>query len=163
MGAELTIRHILQSEGCPTGYVPRKPLTVQISILPSPDGSSAFLIGKFAGIFTELPRGEFEIAFLFNPAKPGLPRLRPFEAEPEIVKMKFIQPFGEDWPTVTTRTTIPAGVLEKLVRDDRPPLPPNPEDRHLQSIQHDKEMQVQGLENEGSADVNIDHGGIPLT
>jgi hypothetical protein len=50
---------------------------------------------------TRLPRGEYLLTLSFNPAMPALPALRPsvlVGPGPEVVKLRFIQPYGQDWP-----------------------------------------------------------------
>ena len=73
----------------------------RVSVLPSPDGSSAFLVGELSGVAIVLPRGEFTLTLKFNPAKAGLPPLRPsvfVGPGSELVTLRFLQPFGKPWP-----------------------------------------------------------------
>jgi hypothetical protein len=103
-----------------------------VTILPSPDATSAFLIGSFAGTPTYLPRGEYELDISFDPYKAGLQKLKPDPSViniPEQIKMKFIQPFGLDWPLPSTGVIVPARLLEKLLELYRRPKPgPDPEE-----------------------------------
>jgi len=114
---QLRIQHVEQSGDCPTGYEKRNPLDLSIEILPSPDASSAFLVGSLAGHRTRLPRGEYTLTFTFDTKLASLPQLRPTLAVgsvPEQVKMKFIQPSGERWPLPSTGIEIPAHLLDRL-------------------------------------------------
>jgi hypothetical protein len=97
----LRVSHVTPTVGCPTGYAHRLPLELTVGVLPSPDGSSAFLTGALAGAPTRLPRGEYELTLRLDPAIAGLPALRPsilVGAGPEVVKLRFLQPYGEAWP-----------------------------------------------------------------
>ena len=119
VSASLRIRHVKQTGDCPTGYAHRNSLDMEVTILPSPDASSAFLVGSFAGIPTRLPRGEYELTLSFDPYLSELPKLRPtyaIGATPEVVKMKFLQSFGLDWPLPSTGISIPAHLIEELVK-----------------------------------------------
>ncbi|MHC3993870.1 hypothetical protein ACXWTF_03520 [Thiomicrolovo sp. ZZH C-3] len=115
--ASLQIRHVEQSGDCPTGYELRHPLELTVEILPSPDATSAFLVGGLAGHRTRLPRGEYTLTLRFDTTLPGLPRLRPSPAvggPTEQIALTFIQPFGERWPLPASPIEIPAGLLERL-------------------------------------------------
>ena len=117
--ATLRIHHVKQTGDCPTAYEKRHPLDLQIEILPSPDASSAFLVGSLAGQRTRLPRGEYELKLTFDPKLADLTPLRPTAAvgsTPEQVTYKFIQPSGQPWPLPSTGIIIPANVLEWLVK-----------------------------------------------
>jgi hypothetical protein len=119
VSATLRIRHVKQSDDCPTEYEKRNPLDLAIEILPSPDASAAFLVGSLAGHRTRLPRGDYELTLTFDTKLAQLPHLRPTLAvgsTPEQVTMKFIQPSGQRWPLPITGIVIPAGLLEKLVK-----------------------------------------------
>jgi hypothetical protein len=128
--ANLTIKHVIQTGPCPSGYAHRKPLDLTITVLPSTDASSAFLIGSFIDVHTCLPRGEYELSLSFDPYLEGLEKLRPYSSVgpvPEQAKFKFIQPFGLDWPLPITKVVIPAGILEYLVEAYlQNPEPPGP-------------------------------------
>lgn len=116
--ATLRIRHVEQTGDCPTGYEKRYPLDLAIEILPSPDGSSSFLVGSLAGQRTRLPRGEYELKLSFNPDQAQLPRLKPkasVGSVPEQVTFKFVQPSGQRWPLPSTKVSVPAGLIEQLV------------------------------------------------
>lgn len=105
-----SIRHVKPENNCPGSYAKRSPLELAVNVLPSPDGSSAFLIGSFTGSAIRLPRGEHTLTLKFNPAKAGLPPLRPsvlVGSGSELVTLRFIQPLGLDWPTPTSTLTIP--------------------------------------------------------
>jgi hypothetical protein len=119
VSASLRIRHVKQTGDCPTGYAHRRPLDLDISLLPSPDASSAFLVGSLAGLSTRLPRGEYALTLAFDPYLTDLHKLRPTPAVgtvPEVVKMKFIQPFGLDWPLPSSGIIIPGHLLEILAK-----------------------------------------------
>jgi hypothetical protein len=67
-----------------------------------------------------LPRGEFELRFTFDHAIGGLPKLRPSAAvgrTPEIVTLRFIQPFGQDWPPPSAGVFIPNDLIQLLLDD----------------------------------------------
>lgn len=123
--ASLRIRHVEQAGACPTAYSRRRPLDLQIAVLPSPDATSGFLTGSLAGVPTRLPRGEFELTLTFDPHVAGMPRLRPgvaLGAGSEIVVLKFVQPSGEDWPRPETLVVVPAQFVELMI--ERSPIPP---------------------------------------
>ncbi len=118
VSSSLIIHHVNQKGSCPTGYARRRPLELQVTILPSPDGSSSFLLGSIDGIFTKLPRGEYELTISFDPFIEGMPHLKPtvkVGSIPEIVKMTFIQPLGLDWPHPSTLIEIPTKLVEHLI------------------------------------------------
>lgn len=97
----LTIAHATPASGCPTGHARRRTLKLDVGVLPSPDGSSAFLTGSLAQVPTCLPRGDYTLTLSFDPKRDGLPALRPSAAVgdgPEIARLKFLQPFGQNWP-----------------------------------------------------------------
>ena len=121
----LRIRHLEGSSPCPDGYAYRSPLDLDIEALPSPDGSSAFLVGRLAGLRTRLPRGEFALTISFNPHEPELPRLRPSDgvASPEILELKFLNRCGPAWPLPVEEVSVPAGVLEALTGPAGPSQP----------------------------------------
>jgi hypothetical protein len=104
----------------PAGYADRLPLELELTILPSPDGSSAFLAGKFNGEYCLLPRGEYELTLTFNQNQAGLWNLRPGTGvnTPETAVLKFIQPHGLDWPKPPDQTEmlIPFHPPEALLR-----------------------------------------------
>ncbi len=113
----LRIRHVTQPDECPTGYAHRTPLDLEIKIIPSPDATSAFLIGEFKDVPIFLPRGEYQLTLTFDP---DTSQLNPLQASsavttvPEIIILKFIQPRGSDWPLKRTGILIPAELLEQL-------------------------------------------------
>lgn len=113
----MRIRHVIQSEDCPTDFESRHPLDLTVEVLPSPDASSAFLVGAMDGHRTILPRGEYTLTLTFDMALPDLPRLRPAPAiggTSEQVVLTFLQPSGQRWPLPASRIEIPAGLLEWL-------------------------------------------------
>jgi hypothetical protein len=115
----LRIRHLGGGGACPTGYAHRLPLDLDVETLPSPDGSSAFLIGKLSGIRTLLPRGEYALALSFDPATAGLPKLRPSVVvgpTPETLELKLLNAGGPDWPLPAEAIAVPA--LTGLARHD---------------------------------------------
>jgi hypothetical protein len=115
----LRIKHIEGSGDCPTGYAKRNPLDLEIETLPSPDGSSAFLVGSLAGHRTKLPRGVYTLTLRFNTEVAKLPTLKPTPAvggPGEEVIYTFVQPNGTDWPLPTPGIVIPHDVLERLMK-----------------------------------------------
>lgn len=117
VSAALRIHHVNQTGNCPNSYAYRKPLDLKISILPSPDASSSFLVGSLEGLMTQLPRGEYDLTLSFDPYLEALPRLRPnpdVATLSEVVKIKFLQPFGLDWPLPSTHIKIPIRLIERL-------------------------------------------------
>jgi len=113
----LRIRHLQGGSPCPADYAYRRPLDLNVEALPSPDGSSAFLAGRLAGIRTRLPRGEYALMISFDASEAGLPKLRPSAAvgSPETLELKFLNLSGPDWPLPTEDVMVPAGVLAVLV------------------------------------------------
>jgi hypothetical protein len=115
----LTIRHVEPATGCPTKYAHRTPLHPTLSVLPSPDGISAFLISVYAGSAMRLPRGEYTLTLRFDPAKAGLPPLRPsvfVGTGSELVTLRFLQPFGKPWPMPSDSVAIPNLYLEVALK-----------------------------------------------
>jgi hypothetical protein len=100
--ASLIIRNVKRDDHSPKGYVvdPLNPLNLQVEALPSPDGSSAFLVGSLAGVRKMLPRGFYELTLNFYAQVDNLPTLIPFGSggTEEKVVYKFLQPSGVDWP-----------------------------------------------------------------
>jgi len=96
----LRINHTASLGSVPVDYANRWPLDLELSILPSPDAASAFLVGRFAGSHCLLPRGEYELTLSFDPYQAGLDRLRPGAGinAPETAFLKFMQPCGKEWP-----------------------------------------------------------------
>jgi hypothetical protein len=107
--ARLRIVHIDRIGDCPIGYSRRRPLNLKMAILPSPDGSAAFLVGNFAGTYCRLPCGEYELTLTFDPGHPGLFRLRPRAGvpSPETAVLKFMEPYGLDWPKPSPTVRLP--------------------------------------------------------
>jgi len=106
----LSIRHVAPENGCPKSYAHRQPLELAVTVLPSPDGSSAFLVGSFAGVAVRLPHGEFTLTLQFDPNKAGLPPLRPsvlVGPGSELVMLRFLQPLGKTWPQPSDGLVIP--------------------------------------------------------
>lgn len=115
----LTISHVVPASGCPTGYAHRHNLELAVGVLPSADGSAAFLTGSLAGVATRLPRGEYLLTLSFNPTTPGLPALRPsvlVGSGPEVVKLRFIQPYGQAWPLPSTHGGIRFDLVELALK-----------------------------------------------
>lgn len=101
VGVTLAISHVVPASGCPTGLAHRHALNLAVRVLPSADGSAAFLVGLLEGVPTRLPRGEYVLTLRFVPLTGGLPPLRPSVAVgpgPEVLTLRFIQPYGADWP-----------------------------------------------------------------
>ena len=117
VSASLRIRHFREGDDCPPKYAYRRRLTLDVEILPAPDGSSAFLVGSLAGFRARLPRGEYELTLSFDASVSGLPRLRPTAAvgsTPEVVELLLLQLSGENWPLPVQAITLPAGSMERL-------------------------------------------------
>lgn len=114
----LTIRHVEPASGCPETYAHREPLELAIIMLPSPDGSSSFLVATCAGSAIRLPRGEYTLTLRFDPAKAGLPPLRPsvLIGGAELVTLRFLQPFGKPWPKPIDGVYIPHHLVEVAVK-----------------------------------------------
>ena len=94
-------------------------LYLQVGVLPCPDGSSAFLTGSLAGEPTRLPRGEYAIELRFDAAIAGLPSLRPsvlVGPGSEIVRYRFIQPYGATWPLPSGKSGIRHDLVDMVVR-----------------------------------------------
>lgn len=119
VSATMRVQHTAHDGGasCPTGYTKRRPLALDVQLLPTPDASAALLVGVFAGVATRLPRGVIDLTLTFDPAAPGLARLRPLPsvgATPEVVTLRFVQPSGATWPQPDDGVVFPAGFLEWL-------------------------------------------------
>jgi hypothetical protein len=115
----MSVSHVEPDTGCPTGYAHRYSLDLQVGVLPSPDGSSAFLTGSLAGEPTRLPRGEYAIELRFDAAIAGLPSLRPsvlVGPGSEIVRYRFIQPYGATWPLPSGKSGIRHDLVDMVVR-----------------------------------------------
>jgi hypothetical protein len=111
----LTIRHVEPEKGCPEKYAHRIPLETTVIVVPSPDGSSAFLVAAFKDRPIRLPRGEFTLTLKFDPARAGLPPLRPsvfVGTGLELVTLRFLQPFGKPWPLPSDGLVIPNYVVQ---------------------------------------------------
>ncbi|MBB6732919.1 hypothetical protein [Cohnella zeiphila] len=101
VGASLRIRHVEPDTGCPNGYAYRRELVPDVAVLPSFDGSSAWLVGSLGGIPMKLPRGEYTLTLTFDSRKAGLPPLYPdvaAGASPETASLRFVMPLGLKWP-----------------------------------------------------------------
>lgn len=112
----LRIEHVKGGD-CPAEYARRSPLDLEVDLLPSPDGSAAFLVGSLGGQRTRLPRGVYTLTLRFNTQAAGLPVLKPTPAvggPVEQVVYTFVQPGGADWPLPATGIVIPAYLLERL-------------------------------------------------
>ncbi|AWK89441.1 hypothetical protein [Azospirillum thermophilum] len=119
VAAGLRVSHVEPAGGCPTGYAHRRPLELAVGILPSPDGSAAFLTGTMAGVPILLPRGEYLLTLRFDPAVAGLPPLRPSAmvgAGPELVTLRFLQPFGAGWPLPTDTGKFRLDLIEVVLK-----------------------------------------------
>lgn len=118
VSADMTIHHIEPAEGCPISFAHREALSLDIDILPSADGASAFLIGLIDSIHTKLPRGGYALKLTFNAHQPGLPKLRPstsIGSTLEVVTYRFIQPIGNPWPLPEEIEPVPGYFLEDLI------------------------------------------------
>lgn len=116
----LSVRHVEPADECPTRYAHRQPLELGITTLPSPDGSSAFLIATFAGRSIVLPRGEFTLTLKFDPAEAGLPPLRPavqLGTGSELVTLRFVQPLGKTWPQPSDGVYVPNVLVEIAMKN----------------------------------------------
>ncbi|MGH9628992.1 MAG: hypothetical protein ACRD7E_11760, partial [Bryobacteraceae bacterium] len=118
VSGSLRIRHLIQNGQCPEDYAYRQPLLLQLRFIPSLDGSSAFAVGRFAGVFTRLPRGEYELTLSFDPEGGNTYPLRPgiLVSQPEVVMHRFLQPRGPAWPLPLDEIPVPAATLEMLAR-----------------------------------------------
>jgi hypothetical protein len=142
--ATLRIKHVVGSGDCPTGYAARDPLDLTVDLLPSPDGSSAFLVGALGGIRTRLPRGIYRLTLKFDTRVANLPELKPTTAvggPVEQVVYEFVQPGGEDWPLPSVGVVIPGYLWERLVKLYRIDWPiveelwrPKPDPRVLEEL-----------------------------
>lgn len=151
VSVSLRIKHVEGSD-CPTAYAKRNPLDLQIEILPSPDGSSAFLIGSFAGQRTRLPRGVYTLTLQFNTSVANLPTLKPTPAvgwPVEQVVYTFVQPSGENWPEPFSDVLIPAYLWERLRKLYKIPWPiieelwrPRPDPRVLEKLLRDRQVVI---------------------
>jgi hypothetical protein len=96
------ILHARKTDNLHYRYEQWHPLNIRkIGIIPSADGTSAFLIGMLRDKPIYLPMGLCLLKLRFETEIPGLPPLRPTFDEGnvvETVKYKFFQPFGETWP-----------------------------------------------------------------
>ncbi|NOJ79791.1 hypothetical protein [Myxococcus xanthus] len=115
----LSVSHVVPANGCPTGYAHRRKLQLSVGVLPNADGSAALLTGSLAGVPTRLPRGEYLLTLSFDASAAGLPSLRPsvlVGPGPEVVKLRFIQPFGADWPLPGTHGGIRFDLIELALK-----------------------------------------------
>lgn len=114
--ASLRIEHVVPPEGCPTALAHRHPLDLDVFFIPGPDASSAFLVGMMGGIATRLPRGVYTLTLRFSPSEAGLPTLRPDPdvGAPETAVLRFVQPWGRDWPLPQDDVVVPHIFLEWL-------------------------------------------------
>jgi hypothetical protein len=120
VAVSLRIRHVEQTGECASKLNNRTPLDLEVSILPAPDASSALLVGYRAEQPTLLPRGQYELTLAFHPTLSGLPPLRPGPnviTVPEVVRLVFMQPSGQDWPTPKSKVTVPHWLLDGLVTE----------------------------------------------
>lgn len=115
----LTIRHVEPATDCPTRFAHRTPLEPAVTVLPSPDGSSAFLVASYTGPAICLPRGEYTLTLRFNPTKAGLPPLRPsvMIGGSEVVTLRFLQPFGKPWPERRDGLYVPHHLVAVALRN----------------------------------------------
>lgn len=116
VNASLTVYPCDFEGTCPSGFANRSPLHLGVSILPSPDATSAFLVGKFETTLVKLPRGYFKLTFEFHSVVEDLPPLVPptHIGPVETVEWVFVQHLGEDWPTPSNIFVVPGWVLEKM-------------------------------------------------
>jgi hypothetical protein len=115
----LSVRHVEPPDECPTRYAHRQPLALGITVLPSPDGTSGFLVATFTGRAIVLPRGEYTLTLRFDPAQAGLPPLRPslqLGTGSELVTLRFVQPLGKTWPQPSDGVYIPNHLVEIAVK-----------------------------------------------
>jgi hypothetical protein len=99
--ATLDIDHVVQVGDCPTEYSFRRTLGLGVLVLPSPDASSAFVVGTFGGVPVRLPQGIYTLRLSFDPGAPDRVALRPdpeVGALPETATAQFVQPAGLAWP-----------------------------------------------------------------
>jgi hypothetical protein len=105
----LLIHHASPALGCPTALAPRPPLELELLVLPSPDASSAFLVGSLGGRPIRLPRGVVELSLSFSLASgAGIPRLRRLDGRlSEDISLVLVLPTGLDWPRPPDDIRIP--------------------------------------------------------
>jgi hypothetical protein len=123
--SSLRIAHVKGSGACPDDYANRYPLLLDVGILPSPDGSSAFLIGSQAGYRTKLPKGIYTLRLKFKSKHSTLPNLKPISpiGEEETVILTFVQPAGLDWPLPKKDHVLPDIVFEFLEKENAGLIP----------------------------------------
>jgi hypothetical protein len=105
VGVDMTLRHVTPDTGCPTTYANRHTMSLTVDLLPSTDGSSALLVARLGGVPTRLPRGEITLTLRYDPAAPGIVKLRPRTPPPsghETITLTFVQPLGLRWPVKPT-------------------------------------------------------------
>jgi len=119
VNSSLRIAHVEGSGACPDGYANRYPLLLDVEFLPSPDGSSAFLIGSQAGYRTRLPKGVYTLTLKFNSKHSKLPTLKPISqiGDEETVILTFVQPSGLDWPLPKKYNVLHDIVFELLQKE----------------------------------------------
>lgn len=103
--AAITLRHVAPDSGCPTTYANRHTMSLAVDLLPSTDGSSVLLVSRLGNVPTRLPRGEIALTLRYDPATPGLVKLRPRTPPPsghETITLTFVQPLGRTWPVKPT-------------------------------------------------------------
>lgn len=128
--AEMTLRHLTPKSG--TTYANRHTMSLEVTPLPSPDGSGALLVARLASVPTRLPRAEITLKLTYDPAQPGLVKLRPrtpFPGDRETLDLTFLQPFGVTWPIKPSKDGLgnKLKVPQPRNKKDIGPPPPEPE------------------------------------
>ncbi len=98
--ATLEIEHLIKDRGCLKKTAKRTRLKLKIQIVPSPDGSSALLVGVFDHQAIMLPSGLYHLKMYFNLHQVSLPKLEHIQSttiDKEYAKLTFLQPLGEVW------------------------------------------------------------------
>lgn len=115
----LTISHFEGEDVCDKDFAFRRKLDLDIEALPSPDGSSAFLVARLDGVLTRLPRGGYLLKLSFDPTQDDLADLRQGPAiNPkghEVAVMQFLQQSGQNWPLPTEAIAVGGFALAALI------------------------------------------------
>ena len=91
--------HVAPDDGCPTGYAPRRPLALDLDVVPSVDGCAAFLVARLSGVPTCLPRGVLSLHYRYAAAAAGLATVRlPADAPEQLVDYDLTLATGPAWP-----------------------------------------------------------------
>lgn len=116
---KLRIWHIHISDNCPRDRQRRKPLELALTFLPSPDATTAFVIGRFCNDYIFLPRGEYELTLQFDQSLSPVLHPGPGIQSPEIFTQKIFNVLGDDWPLPqnwVAKVKIPLEKIRELYR-----------------------------------------------